>query len=79
MGRSWLLEDEGNAAAVVEAFNDVAVERRGLEGERVQVLARPGAWEVHRVAGERLAPEALGACHRGHGERHPEVRDPDGA
>ena len=55
VGRLGLLEDERDAAAVAEALNELAVERRGLEGERVQVLARRAAWEAHREAGERLA------------------------
>ena len=33
----------------------MVAERRQLEGERVQVLARRAAWEAHRKAGEQLA------------------------
>ncbi len=55
VGRLGLLEDEGDAAVVAEALKGLAVERRQVEGERVQVLARRAAWEAHRQAGERMA------------------------
>ena len=60
VGRLGLLEDEGDVGVVAEALNGLVAERRQLEGERVQVLARRAAWEAHRKAGERLALEALG-------------------
>ena len=50
-----MLEDEADAAAVAEALSGLAAERRQLERERVQVLARRVAWEAHRKDGERLA------------------------
>ena len=43
VGRLGLLEDEEDTGVVAEALNELAAERRQLEGERAQVLARRAA------------------------------------